>query len=77
MSTRISCWYALVGALFLGVLVFLPGSEADSIQLLKYNHLNANEENQLEYIIQNHRDESLDYDLEFSVTSIDHQTTVQ
>ena len=77
MSTRISCWYALVGALFLGVLVFLPGSEANSIELLKYNHLNANEENQLEYIIQNHRDESLDYDLEFSVTSIDHQATVQ
>ena len=77
MSTRISYGYALVGALFLGVLVFLPGSEADSSQLVKYNHLNANEENQLEYIIQNHRDESLDYDLEFSVTSIDRQVTVQ
>ncbi len=77
MSTRATSRYALVGFLFLGALVFLPGSGAESIELLKYNHLNANEENQLEYIIQNGREESLDYELEFSITSIDRQTALQ
>ena len=73
MSARATYRYALVGFLFLGALVLLPGSEANSIELLKYNHLNANEENQLEYIIQNPTPGELDYELDFSVYSLDRQ----
>ena len=73
MSARATCRYALVGFLFLGALVLLPGSEGNSIELLKYNHLNANKENQLEYIIQNPTPGELDYELDFSVYSLNRQ----